>query len=113
MQIAFLVKLLTVSKGRSKLGYSYWGQEGFCNESSSGIQLHTKLADLRLCNTTPTYKELHLGDLFIDFLHELNNEIHQLMLEHLFSMGVCDQERNIIALFQSENTPGRPSNGVP
>lgn len=71
------------------------------------------LADRPVQNTTPTYKEFHLGDLFVDFLHELDDEIHQLMLEHLLSMGVGNQERNIISLFRSENIPGTSFNGVP
>ena len=48
-----------------------------------------------------TYKELHLGYLLIHLLHELNNKVHQLVLQHLLRVRICDQEGDIIALLQS------------
>lgn len=36
-----------------------------------------------------TYKELHLGNLLVDILHELNNKIDQLVLQHLVRVEVC------------------------
>ena len=44
------------------------------------------------------YEELHFRDLLVNFLHKLDDEVDQLVLQHLFGVEVCDQERNIIAL---------------
>ena len=41
---------------------------------------------------------LHLGDFRIDVLHELNDEIDQLVLVHGLSVEVGDEERDIISL---------------
>lgn len=46
----------------------------------------------------PTYKELHLRNLLVNLLHELYDEINQLMLKHLFRVEVGDQEGNVISL---------------
>jgi hypothetical protein len=45
-----------------------------------------------------TYEKLHLRDLLVDLLHELNNEVNQLVFQHLRRVEVSDQEWNIIAL---------------
>ena len=45
-----------------------------------------------------TYEKLHLGDFLVHLLHELDDEINQLVLQHLFGVRVGDQERDIIAL---------------
>lgn len=45
-----------------------------------------------------THKEFHLRYLLIDFLHELNDKIDKLVLQHLFSMKIGYQKRNVIAL---------------
>lgn len=36
--------------------------------------------------------ELHFRNLLIYVLHELNDEIDELVLEHRFSVEVCDEE---------------------
>lgn len=41
---------------------------------------------------------LHLGDLRVYVLHELNNEIDQLVLVHRLSVEVGDEERDIVSL---------------
>lgn len=46
----------------------------------------------------PTYEELHLRNLLVNLLHELYDEINQLMLKHLFRVEVGDQEGNVISL---------------
>ena len=56
-----------------------------------------------------TYEEFHLRYLLIDLLHELYNEVYQLMLQHLFCVKIGDQERNVIAL--SFPTSVRSQNG--
>lgn len=61
--------------------YTYRCQEALGNETSSGVQ-----------------EELHLRDLLVHILHELNNEVHQLVLQHLLGVEVGDEERNVIAL---------------
>ncbi len=45
-----------------------------------------------------TYEELHLRYLLVDFLHELNDKVDKLMFQHLFSVKIGDQKRNIITL---------------
>lgn len=39
-----------------------------------------------------TYKKLHFRDLLVYLLHKLDDEVHQLVLQHLLSMEVRDQE---------------------
>lgn len=41
---------------------------------------------------------LHLGDLRVDVLHKLNNEIDQLVLVHSLGVEVGDEERDIVSL---------------
>ena len=45
-----------------------------------------------------TYEELHLGDFLVDLLHELNDEVDELVLEHLFGVEVGDEEGDVVAL---------------
>ena len=45
-----------------------------------------------------TYEKLHLGYFLVNLFHELYDEIHEFMLQHLFGVEVGDQERYIIAL---------------
>lgn len=49
-----------------------------------------------------THKEFHLRYLLIDFLHELDDKIDKLMLQHLFSVKIGYQKRNVIALITFE-----------
>lgn len=39
-----------------------------------------------------TYEELHLRDFLIHFLHELNDEVDQLMLQHGLRVEVGNQK---------------------
>lgn len=48
-----------------------------------------------------TYEKLHLGDLLVHLLLELDDKVDQLMLQHFLRVEVCYQEGDIIALFQS------------
>lgn len=43
-------------------------------------------------------EELHLRDLLVHILHELDDEVHQLVLQHLLGVEVGDEEGNVIAL---------------
>jgi len=61
--------------------YTYWRQEALGNETCSRVQ-----------------EELHLRNLLVHVLHELNDEVHQLVLQHLLSVEVGNEEGNIIAL---------------
>lgn len=45
-----------------------------------------------------TYEELHLGNLLVNLLLELNDKVDKLVLQHLFGVEVCYQERNVVAL---------------
>ena len=45
-----------------------------------------------------TYEKLHLRYLLVYLLHELNDEVHQLVLQHLLGVEVRNQERDIITL---------------
>lgn len=58
-----------------------WCQERLGDKSSTGIQ-----------------EELHLRYFLIYFLHELNDEVDQLVLQHSFCMEVRDQERDVVSL---------------
>lgn len=62
-------------------GSTYRYQISLCNQTGSGIQ-----------------KELDLGNLLVHFLHELDNKVDQLMLQHCLGVVVRDQERNVVAL---------------
>jgi len=44
------------------------------------------------CDWAVTYEEFHLRDLFVYLLHELDDEVDQLVLQHLFCMEVGDEE---------------------
>lgn len=44
------------------------------------------------------YKELHFRDLLVDLFHELNDEVDQLVLQHLLGVEVGDEERDVVAL---------------
>ena len=48
-----------------------------------------------------SYEELHLRDLLVHLLHELDDEIHQLMLQHFLGVEVGDKEGDVIALVMS------------
>lgn len=82
---------------------TYWGEEALSHETCSGVQLDDCQSDSSALQVEYAYKELHLRDLLVDFLHELNDKVHQLMLQHLLGVEVCDQERNIIALFSCQS----------
>lgn len=45
-----------------------------------------------------TYEKLHFRYFLVDLLHELDDKVHQLMLQHLLRVEIGDQEGNIIAL---------------
>lgn len=36
-----------------------------------------------------TYEKLHLGNLFVNVLHKLNNKVYKLVLQHLLGVEVC------------------------
>jgi hypothetical protein len=42
--------------------------------------------------------QFHLVDLLVDLLHELNDEVYQLVLVHLLRVLVGDQEADVVAL---------------
>lgn len=42
--------------------------------------------------------QFHLTDLFVDLLHEVYDEVNQLVLVHLLSVEVCYQEADVITL---------------
>ena len=46
------------------------------------------------------YEELHLGNLLVDLLHELDDEVDELVLQQLLGVEVCNQEGNVVALRQ-------------
>ena len=66
---------------------TYRSQEALSHETGSCVQ-----------------EELHLRDFLVDVLHELDDKVDQLVLQHLFGVEVCDQERNIIALPTGQST---------
>lgn len=44
--------------------------------------------------------QLHLADLLVDLLHEVDDKVHQLVFVHLLRVEVSDQEANVIALYR-------------
>lgn len=62
---------------------------------SSRVDRHERLG----YDTGPSIQaQLHFTNLLVNLFHELNHEVHQFMLQHLFSVKVCYQETNIISL---------------
>mmetsp|Transcript_18739 Transcript_18739/g.47416 ORF Transcript_18739/g.47416 Transcript_18739/m.47416 type:complete len:94 (-) Transcript_18739:23-304(-) len=45
-------------------------------------------------------RELELVDLLVDLLHELDDEVHQLVLEHDLGVVVGDEEGDVISLIR-------------
>ena len=43
--------------------------------------------------------QLHLGDLLVDLLHEVNHKVHQFVLEHLLRVEVGYEEGNVVTLW--------------
>jgi len=48
--------------------------------------------------------KLHLTDLLINLLHEVNDEVNQLVFVHLLCVEVCYQEADVIALTNTNAT---------
>ena len=60
---------------------SYILEELLCYNTSSGVD-----------------RQLHLTDLFVDLLHEVNDKVHQLVLVHLLCVEVGYEETDVITL---------------
>ena len=73
-------KLITIIRAPKNL-FGEGGEVCLGNDTSAGVD-----------------RGLHLGDLRINVLHELDNEIHQLVLVHALSVEVGHQEGDIISL---------------
>lgn len=80
---------------------------GVRNDSATNRALAFNCEELVLITVTAcfetvglamAYKELHFRYLLIHLLHELDDEINKLVLQHLLRMEVCDQERNVVSL---------------
>lgn len=54
-------------------------------------------------NGSRTYEELHLRNFPVDLLHELNDEVYQLVLQHFLGVEVGNEERDIVALFEKDH----------
>lgn len=57
------------------------------SHSTSAGQPHT-FSELQ----SQTHKQLHLRDLLVYLLHELDYEVHKFVLQHLLGMEVRNQE---------------------
>lgn len=88
---------------------TYWCQERLGNESRPGVQL--QVCQQCFCQSSRglSYEKLHLGNLLIHFLHELDYKVDQLMLQHLLGVKVGDEERDIITLTAVSNVLPSPS----
>lgn len=60
---------------------SYVLEEFLCNDTGPGIN-----------------GQLHLADLLVNLLHEVDDKVHQLVFVHLLRVEVGNQEANIISL---------------
>lgn len=56
----------------------------------------------RYCSRSTVDCQLHTADFTVDLLHELNDEIHQLVLPHVLAVEICDQETDVVALHIDE-----------
>lgn len=52
------------------------------------------------------HRKFHLADFLVDLLHEVDDEIHQLVFVHLLRVEVGNQEANIISLQAKKNQEG-------
>ena len=48
-------------------------------------------------------RQLHLTDFFVNFLHEVDHKVHQLVLIHLFCVEVGDQKADVIPLGKEDS----------
>jgi hypothetical protein len=76
---------------------AYRCQEGLGHKTSSCVQL-SWVSMSPVETSTHAYEELHFRDLLVHFLHELDDEIHQLVLQHLLGMEVGDEKGDVITL---------------
>lgn len=60
----------------------------------------THIFEELLCDDTSpgVDRQLHFTDLFVNFLHEMNDKVHQFMFVHLLCVEVGDEETDVIAL---------------
>lgn len=81
---------------------TYGSEERFGNKSRSCVELGIVSNEVLLRSgpefVGSTYEELHLRNLLINLLHKLNDEVDQLVLQHLLGMEVRNEERNIVSL---------------
>lgn len=47
-------------------------------------------------------RQLHLTDLLVDLLHEVDHKVHQLVFVHLLCVEVGDQKTDVIPLGEEE-----------
>ena len=59
---------------------------------------HRRQVALRDYSRPRVQRQLHLGNLFVDVLHELNDEVDELVLQHGLGMKIGDQKGNVVAL---------------
>lgn len=79
--------------GAAMASLTYGSQERFGDESGSRIQLYAvRNCHSRRIKSGETYEELHFRDLLINLLHELDNKVDQLVLQHLLGVEVRNQE---------------------
>lgn len=88
---------------RKERRIAYRSQERFRYETRSRVQLQKGKTSVTRSPwgitraTKGTYKELHLGDLLVDLLHELDDKVDELVLEHLLGVEVGHEERDVVA----------------
>ena len=66
--------------------------------------MKTYIFEELLCDDTGpgVDRQLHLADLLVDLLHEVDDEVHQLVLVHLLRVEVGDEKTDIITLRTNE-----------
>ena len=45
-----------------------------------------------------TYEEFHLGNLLVNLLHELDDKVDKLVLQHLLGVEIGDEEGDVVSL---------------
>ena len=49
-------------------------------------------------SSTRIERQLHFTDLLVNIFHKLHDKIDQFVLEHLFSVEICDEKGNVVTV---------------
>ena len=100
-----LVQQPTLARGDT----TYRSKERLGHKSRPRVELRLVSSSLKIQGRGEgkprAYEELHLGNFLVDFLHELDNKVDELVLQEVLGVEVRDQEGDVIALKLSVSCP--------